>query len=262
MKVSDKQKLYLRRNKFLSISIKLCQFGLGLLLLIIWEALVHFNIIDSFIFSSPSLIIKTIISLFKYNLLKHIGITFFETIISFIITSIISLILAIILYENNFIYKILDPYLTMLNSLPKVALGPIIIIWCGANIKSIIMMAILISIIISIQNIYTGFINTDKNKIKLIKTFGGNKVNILFNLVIPSNINNILSTLKINISMCLVGVIMGEFLTSKAGIGYLILYGSQTFNLNIVMSGIIVLIIISIIIYIIITSIEKHLVNN
>ena len=147
----------------------------------------------------------------------------------------------------------------MLNSLPKVALGPIIIIWVGANTKSIILMAVLISLIVSIQTVYNGFINTDKNKIKLLKTFGASKKDILFKVVIPYNYNVIINSLKINISMCLIGVIMGEFLTSKAGIGYLILYGSQIFNLNLVMSGIVILIILSIVLYELTKYIEKRL---
>ena len=137
----------------------------------------------------------------------------------------------------------------MFNSLPKVALGPIIIIWIGINQKSIIVISILISIIVSIQTIYNGFINSDKNKIKLLKTYNASKIDILTNLILPENKETIISTLKINISMCLIGTITGEFLTSKKGIGYLILYGSQVFNLNLVMSGIFILLIISLILY-------------
>ena len=142
--------------------------------------------------------------------------------------------------------------------MPKVALGPIIIIWLGANTKSIIVMAILISIIVSIQNIYIGFSHTNKNRIKLLKTFNASKKDILFNLVIRENKHVILNTLKINISMCLIGVITGEFLTSKAGIGYLILYGSQVFNLNLVMTGIFILIIISFVMYELIIILTKN----
>ena len=192
------------------------------------------------------------------NLFIHIWITIKETIISFIITTLVSIIISIILYESNFLSKVIDPYLTILNSLPKVALGPIIIIWIGANQNGIIAMAILISIIVSIQTIYNGFINTDNLKIKLLNTFNATKKDILFYVVIPSNKRTIINTLKINISMCLIGVIMGEFLTSKAGIGYLILYGSQVFNLDLVMTGIFLLTIISIIMYKVISEISKR----
>ena len=226
--------------------------------IIIWQILASNNIINSFITSSPKNIVKTIISLYKNNnLTNHILTTIKETLISFSITTLLSLVISILLYSFNILAKIVDPYLTALNSLPKVALGPIIIICLGANTKSIIVMSILISLIVSIQSIYTGFENTDKNKIKLLKMFNSSKIDILYYLVIPSNKRVILNTLKINISMCLIGVITGEFLTSKSGIGYLILYGSQVFNLNLVMSGIVILMVISIIMYKLVTFISK-----
>lgn len=251
---------YIKSIKRRKTLVLLSQILISIIFFVIWELLSKYKIINPFIFSSPSRIIKTIINLFKNNrLIYHIWVTSYETLIAFIITFIISLIISIILYESWFLSKVFDPYLTMLNSLPKVALGPIIIIWVGANTKSIILMAVLISLIVSIQTVYNGFINTDKNKIKLLKTFGASKKDILFKVVIPYNYNVIINSLKINISMCLIGVIMGEFLTSKAGIGYLILYGSQIFNLNLVMSGIVILIILSIVLYELTKYIEKRL---
>ena len=251
---------YIKSIKRKKTLVLLSQILISIIFFVIWELLAKYKIINPFIFSSPSRIIKTIINLFENNrLIYHIWVTSYETLIAFIITFIISLIISIILYESWFLSKIFDPYLTMLNSLPKVALGPIIIIWVGANTKSIILMAVLISLIVSIQTVYNGFINTDKNKIKLLKTFGASKKDILFKVVIPYNYNVIINSLKINISMCLIGVIMGEFLTSKAGIGYLILYGSQIFNLNLVMSGIVILIILSIVLYELTKYIEKRL---
>ena len=150
----------------------------------------------------------------------------------------------------------LGTFLTLFNSLPKVSLGPLLIIWLGANTKSIIVMSLLINSIITIITIYNGFINTDQYKIKLFNSLKASKFQTLIYLVIPHNKENIISSLKLNISMSLIGVIMGEFLVSKAGIGYLILYGTQVFNLNLVMSGIILIIIISFLIYEIISLIE------
>lgn len=260
MNQSDKQKNFVKKEKNKKRNILIVQILITVIFLLIWELLSRFNIINSFIFSSPSKVLNTLINLFSTNnLLYHIWVTLYETMIAFFITTIVSLIISIILYRSDFLSKVFDPYLTMLNSLPKVALGPIIIIWVGANQKSIIFMAILISLIVSIQTIYNGFINTDKNKIKLLKTFNASESDILFKVVLPFNYKIIVNTLKINISMCLIGVVMGEFLTSKAGIGYLILYGSQVFNLNLVMSGIVLLIILSILLYQGTRYIEKHL---
>lgn len=257
--MSLKQELFIKRHKRRKKLILLTQISISGLIIILWELLSKFKIINTFITSSPSRIIKTIISLKDNNLILHIFSTLNETIIAFMICTVFSLIISTLLYKNKFLSKVFDPYLTLLNSLPKVALGPIIIIWLGANTKSIIAMAVLISIIISIQTIYNGFNSTDKNKIKLLKTFNASEKDILFKVVIPSNKNVIINTLKINISMCLIGVIMGEFLTSKRGVGYLILYGSQVFNLDLVMTGIILLMFLSILLYKIISYIEKRL---
>ena len=171
-------------------------------------------------------------------------------------------LIAIILWYSKFLYRVSEPYLTVLNSLPKVALGPIIIIMFGANINSIIIMALLISLIITISNVYSGFVNTDINRIKLMKSFNASKFQMLKYLVIPYNYHVIINSLKINVGMSLVGVIMGEFLVSKSGIGYLINYGSQVFNLNLVFAGIIILLIVSYLLYLIVIYIEKILIRS
>ncbi len=250
---------YLNKKKKEKILVIITQITIFILFITIWEILSKNNIVNTFLTSSPSLIIKTILNLFNSNnLFNHIWITTYETIISFILSTLLGIIFATILWWNKFIYKVFEPYLTILNSLPKVSLGPILIIWIGANIKSIIVMALLISTIISIITIYNGFNNVDENKIKLMKSFNANKYQIYKMLIFRSNIPTIISSLKINISMCLIGVIMGELLVSKEGIGYLIMYGSQVFNLNLVMTGIFLLCILAYILYFIISHIEKN----
>lgn len=260
---SNEHKKYIRKKKIRKILIILMQILLLATLIIGWELLAKYKIINTFITSSPSNIIKTIISLYKDNdLFNNIWTTIYETIISFGIGTIIGIVTAIILWWNNFIYKVVDPYLTVLNSLPKIALGPIIIIFFGANIKSIIIMALLISVIVTIITVYNGFISTDKNRINLLKSFSASKYQIFKMVILPSSYSTIISSLKINISMTLIGVIMGEFLVSKKGIGYLINYGSQVFNLNLVISGIIILMIVSYLMYIIVSYIEKILIRK
>lgn len=166
------------------------------------------------------------------------------------------------MWWNKFLAKVIDPYLTVLNSLPKVALGPILIIWVGAGMQSIIVMALLISTIITIINVYQGFINIDPIKIKLMQTFKATKSQIYFKLILPGTLSNIISCFKVNISMSLIGVIMGEFLVSKEGIGYLIMYGSQVFNLDLVITGTIILCIVAAIMYSLVLYIEKKLIKN
>lgn len=255
---SKEHKDYLKNIKKQNWLIRISQILIITLFIIIWQLLADFKLINTFIFSSPKNIINTIISLFNQgNLFKHIWVTVYETIISFSLGTIIGTIIATILWWNKTIARILDPYLTILNSLPKVAMGPIIIIWVGASINSIILMALLISTIITIINVYQGFIEIDPLKIKLMNSFKATKFQLYTKLIIPSSLSNIISTLKINVSMSLIGVIMGELLVSKEGIGYLINYGSQVFNLNLVMTGIIILALVSTVMYYSVVLIEK-----
>ena len=241
----------------------LAQVFLVIAFLAIWEIGARKGFINSFIFSTPSNVLHTLIDLTESGkLFANVGVTLNEILISFSLGIAIAFVVAVLMYLNRFLADTLDPFLTMLNSLPKVALGPIIIIWVGANTNSIITMALLINVIISIITIYNGFVHTDELKLKLFKTFRASRLEILLKLVIPANISTIVSSLKINISLTLIGVIMGEFLVSKKGIGYLILYGTQVFNLNLVITGIVVLIFISFILYKIIDKVDRRFSTN
>lgn len=260
---SSEYKMYIKKLKIMKLLVIITQILILAILLFLWEYLSINEVINSFIYSSPSRVFTTIINLANdNNLFNHIWITVYETFVSFSLATLLGTLMAIILWYSKFLYKVLEPYLTVLNSLPKVALGPIIIILCGANMKSIIIMALLISLIITITSVYSGFVNTDKNKIKLLKSFNASKWQMLRYLIIPSNYHVIISSLKINVGMSLVGVIMGEFLVSKEGIGYLINYGSEVFNLNLVFAGIIILLIVSYLMYLMVLYIEKVLIKN
>ena len=256
--ISPERRKYLNKRKKEKIIINTFRFLIIFSFLIIWEVLARTKSINTFITSCPSDIIKTTYTLMKDgSLFNHINITLYEIIISFIISFLISFIVATIMYFIPIISKIIDPYLTILNSLPKVALGPLIIIWAGAGIKSIIIMGLLISIFVTTINIYTSFINTDEKYINLMKTFHSNKKNIFLKVIIPSNYKNIISTLKINLSMNFIGVIMGELLVSKKGLGYLITYGSSVFHINLVITSIVILCIMSYLLYSLVEYLSK-----
>ena len=243
-----------------NIMIHILRLLIVFLVLIIWELSSRYHLINSFIFSSPSKILNCTYNLYvNNNLFIHIKVTLYETITAFVMSILISFIISIILYQFKFIFKIIEPFLTMLNSMPKIALGPIIIIMFGANQNSIIITALSITVILNILTIYNSFLNTNKYLEKYLNTLNVSKFDKLKYLVIPSSYRTLINSLKINISMTLIGVIMGEFLVSKAGIGYLIIYGTQVFNLTLVMSGIIILMIISYILYIFINLIENKL---
>ena len=252
--------IFLKKLKKDKIIITIFQILIPFIFIIIWQILADFNIINTFICSSPIKVLETVINLYtQKNLFNHIWVTTYETIFSFSIATILGTIIASILWWFKKLHNVIEPYLTILNSLPKVALGPIIIIWFGAGIKSITFMALLISLIITIINVYEGFNSVSQNKIKLMKTLGAKKHQTFFKLILPNSLNSIISAVKINVSMSLIGVIMGEFLVSKKGIGYLILYGSQVFNLSLVISGIFILCILAALMYYIVSFIEKRI---
>lgn len=216
--ISDDRKKYLRKLKKDKISVIVVQIALVLGLIVLWEVLANAKIIDSFIMSQPSRIWETLVNLSSNGLLTHIGITCFETIVGFLSGAMLGIIIAIILWWSNFLSKVFDPFLVILNSLPKTALGPVIIVWVGSGMPAIIVMGLAISLIVTILEISNGFKNTDKEKIKMAKSFNSTKWQVLTKIVIPANISTFFNSLKINIGLSLVGVITGEFLVSKGGL--------------------------------------------
>ncbi len=216
--ISNDRKKYLRKLKKDKISVIVVQIALVLGLIILWEVLANAKIIDSFIMSQPSRIWETLVNLSSNGLLTHIGITCFETIVGFLSGAMLGIIIAIILWWSNFLSKVFDPFLVILNSLPKTALGPVIIVWVGSGMPAIIVMGLAISLIVTILEISNGFKNTDKEKIKMAKSFNSTKWQVLTKIVIPANISTFFNSLKINIGLSLVGVITGEFLVSKGGL--------------------------------------------
>ncbi len=260
--LSQERKVYLKKIKKEKISILLTQIFILIGFIAIWEILANFNIIDSFITSKPSRIIATLSNLTSNNLINHVGVTVLETVIGFVSGTILGGGIAIILWWSKFLAKVSEPFLVVLNSLPKVALGPIIIIWVGAGMSAIIVMAMAISLVVTILEILNGFIRTDKDLIKMSKTFNASKFQVLTKIVIPANIGTFINSLKVNIGLSLVGVISGEFLVSKAGLGYLIVYGGQVFKLDLVMASVIILGVVAGIMYSAVILLEKFILKS
>ena len=163
------------------------------------------------------------------SIFLHIGVTLFETLVSFFLVIAAGVLAAIALWGSRSLSEILEPYLVMLNSLPKSALAPLLIVWMGNNMRTIIVAAVSVAVFGSILTLHTGFMQTDPDKIRLIQSLGGTKRDVLTKVLIPSSVPLIISNMKVNVGLCLVGVIIGEFLSAKAGLGYLIIYASQVF---------------------------------
>jgi len=253
---------FLARHKHQKIFILSAQIGLLVLFLALWEMFAYFNLINTLIFSSPSRIVATIIDLNSSGaLFYHIGITLYETLLGFAISTVLGVLIAILLWWSETLRKILDPYIVVLNSLPKIALGPIVIIWFGAGMQSIVVICVLITIIITIISMLNAFRSCDRDKILLMKSMGANKFQILYKLILPYSIPQFISVMKISIGMSWVGSIMGEYLISSAGLGYLIVYGSQVFKLDLVMASTVILCVLASLMYVLVNSLEK-LVNK
>lgn len=235
------------------------RFLILILFLGIWEFTASKGFIDSFIFSSPFAIAENFVQMCRdQSLFSHIGVTLMETLVSFFFVVILGIGTAVLLWACPRISKILEPYLVVLNSLPKSALAPLLIVWLGANVKTIIVAGMSVALFGSVINLYTGFQETDPDKRKLIATLGGTKRDELFKIVLPSSVPLILSVMKVNIGLCLVGVIIGEFIGARQGLGYLIIYSSQTFKLTTVLMSILILCFIAMGLYSILNLIEKQ----
>lgn len=259
---SLERKNYLKKKNQKKYFILLTQLFILIGFLALWEFAANRGIIDSFITSQPSRIFKTLMNLSSNDLLKHIGVTTYETVIGFLLGTILGIVIAIILWWSDFLSKVSEPFLVVLNSLPKVALGPVIIIWVGAGTPAIIVMAVAISLIVTILENLNGFLKTDQEIIKMANSFKASRVQILTKIVIPANLSTFINSLKVNIGLSLVGVISGEFLVSKAGLGYLIVYGGQVFKLDLVMTSVIILGVLAGLMYASVLLLEKFILNT
>ena len=250
-----------RRNKLILIWI--LRIGMLALLLGLWELVTALGWVDPFIMSSPSRIAKTIGDLYKQGMLfYHIGVTLLETIVGFAIAVVLGCVIALALWWSDLLRSVLEPYIVVLNALPKIALGPLIIIWCGTGSKAIVFMTVLVGIIVAILHMLSAFIETDPNKILLLRSMGASKFQILKKLVIPSARPAFISMLKVSVGMAWIGSIMGEYIVSKAGLGYLIVYGGQVFKLDLVMTATFILCLLAAGMYFLVVLLEKLIVKK
>lgn len=229
----------------------------------LWEIASNLKWVDPLVFSSPSKVWNLLVeNIIAGTIFSHISITLFETILGFIIGTVAGTILAAILWWSPFLSKVLDPYLVVLNAMPKVALGPILIVALGPTMTSIVAMGAIISVIITTIVVYTSFRETDPNYIKVLQSFGATRWQCFKEAILPSSFPAIISTLKVNVGLSWVGVVVGEFLVSKQGLGYLIIYGFQVFNFTLVMQSLLIIVIFATIMYKIVEVIENALIKN
>ncbi|MDP4144014.1 MAG: ABC transporter permease [Bacillota bacterium] len=251
---------YIRNIKLTRIKITMTRVLILIALFSMWEIAGDLKWVDPFLISTPSRMFKSLIQIYKEGtLFTHIGVTCFETILGFVLGTVLGTIIAVLLWWSDFLCRVLDPYLVVLNALPKVALAPIFIFWAGNGIKAIVIIALFISIVVTIITVLSGFKEVDGDKVKLLRTFGASKLQILIYLVVPASVPTLISALKINVGLSWVGVIMGEFLVAKEGLGFLIVYGGQVSELDMVMMSIIILSVLAYFMYEVISALENKL---
>ena len=255
---SPEQLIFLKKIRHHRQFVFIARILLLILFLLQWELCANAGIVDSFIFSSPSRIARCFWEMtLDQSIFLHIGITLYETLASFALVTLFSLLTAVLLWSSRKLSEILEPYLVVLNSLPKSALAPLLIVWLGATPTTIIVAGMSVAVFGSILNLYTAFITVDEEKIRLISTLHGKRRHILTKVILPSSIPAVISNMKVNIGLCLVGVVIGEFLAAKSGLGYLIIYASQTFKMTWLLMSICILCLIAMALYALINALEK-----
>lgn len=254
---------YKRKKQKETIQIRICQLSILISFFVIWELASRMRWIDPLLFSKPSRVWTLFIEkIADGSLLSHTSVTLFETIAGFILGTVLGTIIAAILWWSPFFSRVIDPYLVVLNSMPKVALGPILIVGLGPGYGSIIAMGAMISIIITTLVVYNAFRSVDKNYLKVVQTFGSTKAQSFTSVILPVSFPTIISTLKVNVGLSWVGVIVGEFLVSKQGLGYMIIYGFQVFNFNLVILSLLVIAVLATIMYQLVELLEKRIIKH
>lgn len=258
--LSPERRAWLKKQRSERRAVRFVKAGLLVFLVFLWEIAALRGWIDPFITSSPSRIAATLLRLAKSGeLWLHLSTTLAEAMAGFLIGTAAGVLIAVLLWCSPFLCRVLEPYLVILNALPKIALGPVFIVWLGAGRLAVIVITLSVSIVVSVLEVLGGFLSTDREQMLLVRTFGGGKWQVLRRVVLPANVPVILGSLKISVGMSWVGVIVGEFLISRAGLGYLIVYGSQVFKLDLVMASVVVLAFVAAVMYLCIQWIEQRL---
>lgn len=239
------------------------QGGLLVLLFALWEMAARLKWVDPLLFSSPSKVFAQIASTAADgSLWPHLFITVGETAAGFLLGTLVGTLLAVLIWWSPFLSEVLDPYMVVFNSMPKVALGPIFIVMFGAGFTSIVVTTLSITVIVTTLVVYNSFSSVDPNLLKVAQSFGATRNQLFAKVILPASYPAIVSTLKVNVGMSWVGVIVGEFLVAKAGLGYLIIYGFQVFNFTLVMSSLLIIAVVATLMYQLVVWAERKMLSG
>lgn len=256
--VSEAQRAFVRGQRRSRRAVAIAQLVLFAGIVVAWEWGARVGALNPFIFSQPTRIGQLTWRLTtEGDLMSHLGATVGRTLLGFAIATGVGLIVASALWWSPFWARVLDPYLVVLNSVPKVSLGPVLIVWLGTNVRAVLAMTVAIALVVTIVMLHTAFKETDADKLLLLRSFGARRVQLFSKVVFPAAVPTLLATIKVNIGLAWVGTIMGEFLVSGKGLGYLIVYGGQVFNMTLVMSSIVLLLVVSAVLYYVLDFAER-----
>lgn len=263
MDIQTLQNQFNRKRQLETRKIRLLQWLLLIALFVFWELATRYRLLDPLIFSSPVAVMKLLsVKVLDGTLFPHVVVTLLETVVGFILGTILGTLLAIFLWSSTMVAKVMDPYLVVLNAMPKVAIGPIILVIFGPNVLAVLVMGVLISVIISTLVIFSAFQQVNENYLKVMQLFHASKRQTFWHVVLPASIPTIISTLKVNVGLSWVGVIVGEFLVSSKGLGYLIISGFQVFNFNLVFLALLIIVVLATFMYKIVDIIERLLLKR
>lgn len=254
---------YQKKQRRLRSRVLAVRSAILLLFFLLWEAGARLGWIDELLFSYPTKVFRQIWGdLASGSLWPHLGMTVGETVVGFVLGTLIGTLLAVIIWWSPFLSAVLDPYMVVFNSMPKVALGPIFIVMFGAGFTAIVVTTLSITVIITTLVVYNSFCTVDPNLVKVVRSFGASRVQEFFKVILPASFPTVVSTLKVNVGMSWVGVIVGEFLVAKSGLGYLIIYGFQVFNFTLVMSSLLIIAVVATAMYQLVVYVEKLLLSR
>ncbi len=261
--VSAEQRVFLGKLARRDRLVAAMRLAILLGFLLLWEIAARTGLVNDFIFSSPSRVFAATVRLYKSGeLFYHIGVTMLETVLGFTLGTLLGTLAAAAMWWSPTLCRVLDPYMVVLNAVPKIALGPILIVWVGSGIKAIVVMALLVSTVVTVMTVLTGFNEISGEKQLLMRTLGATKRQIFIKVVLPASVPTLIGALKLSVGMSWVGVIVGEYLVSRAGLGYLIVYGGQVFKLDLVMASIAVLSILAAVMYYLVAFLEKRVLGD
>jgi NitT/TauT family transport system permease protein len=243
--------------------VTLVQAAIVVGLLAFWEVGVRVGLINQFFWSKPSDVARTM-AIFATEGTAWVDtwFTFRATIVGFVAGSVIGAAIGLALWWSDNVARVTEPFIVVFNAIPKMALGPLIILLFGIGIASKIALAIALTFVITALAAFAGVRAVDPDLVKLTYTLGGTRRDVFFKVVLPSTMPWIISSLRINIGLALAGVLLGEFISSQFGLGKVILYAGATYDIALIWAGIVILAALAMALYGVVVWLERRLLRG